>query len=111
MLDGSSSVHYFDNNIAFLSYGSKNKTILLLMFMYQDEKNSSSGKAQNFSLLKRRSEPTRESGLTESVCTLCTYSMHASAFYQKAISSLTENQNKTSEQRQDLGKKLFGERL
>ena len=54
--------------------------------------------------LKIRAVPTRGSGFTESVRTLWIYSMHASASYHNALSSSTKNQNKTSEQHQDLGK-------
>ena len=48
--------------------------------------------------LKSRAGATSGSGFTESVRTLWIYSMHASASYHDALSSLTKNQNKTSEQ-------------
>ena len=54
--------------------------------------------------LKSRGGLTRGSGFTESVRTLWIYSMHATAGYHDALSTLTKNQNKTSDQHQDLGK-------
>ena len=54
--------------------------------------------------LKSRGGLTRGSGFTGSVRTLWIYSMHATASYHDALSTLTKNQNKTSGQHQDLGK-------
>ena len=48
--------------------------------------------------------PTLGSGFTGSVRTLWIYIMHASASYHNVLSSVTKNQNKTSEQHQDLDK-------
>ena len=52
--------------------------------------------------LKSRGGLTRGSGFKESVRTLWIYSMHATASYHHALSTLTKNQN--SDQHQDLGK-------
>ena len=57
--------------------------------------------------LKSRAGPTGGGGFTESVRTFWIYSMRASASYHDALSSLTKNQNKTSEQHQDLSKCRF----
>ena len=54
--------------------------------------------------LQSRARATHGSGFTESVHTLWIHSMHASAIYHDSLSSLAKNQNKTSEQHQDLGK-------
>ena len=54
--------------------------------------------------IKSRGGLTRGSGFTESVRTLWIYSMHATASYHDALSSLTQNQHKTSDQHEDLGK-------
>ena len=54
--------------------------------------------------LKSRAGLTHGSGFTKSVPTLWMYYIHDSASYHDALSSLTKNQNKTSEQHQDLSK-------
>ena len=54
--------------------------------------------------LKSRAGPRHESWFTESELTLWIYNMQALASYHDALPSLMKNQNKTSEQHQDLAK-------